>query len=70
VRALLPTPIESRKRDRFCLRVWNDLLRGCSAVEVFDFFQLRGLAAYPHRHHCLAALRSNNGARNAASPIE
>jgi hypothetical protein len=33
------------------------VLRGCGAAVDFDFFQLPGLATYPHRHHCLAALR-------------
>jgi glutathione S-transferase len=35
---------------------WHDLLQGCSAGEVFDYFRAAGLAAYRHRHHCLAAL--------------
>jgi hypothetical protein len=34
-----------------------DMLRACSAVEVFDFFHSAGLATHSYRHHCLAALR-------------
>jgi hypothetical protein len=36
---------------------WHDMLRACSAVEVFDFFHSAGLATHSYRHHCLAALR-------------
>jgi hypothetical protein len=39
---------------------WQNLLRGCSAVEVFDLFHDPGLATPSHRHHCLAALRGDN----------
>jgi hypothetical protein len=38
---------------------WQDLLRGCNAVEVFDLFHGPGLATQSHRHHCLAALRGD-----------
>jgi hypothetical protein len=37
--------------------LWHDMLRVCSAVEVFDFFHSAGLATHSYRHHCLAALR-------------
>ena len=33
-----------------------DILRACSAAEVFDFFHCAGLARNPHRHHCLASV--------------
>jgi hypothetical protein len=32
------SPTESRKRDLICPSVRQDILRGCSAGEVFDFF--------------------------------
>jgi glutathione S-transferase len=35
---------------------WQDLLRACGAVKVFDFFHCAGLAAHGGWHHCLAAL--------------
>jgi hypothetical protein len=38
---------------------WNNLLRGCSAVGLFDFFYSSGLATPRYRHHCLAALRGD-----------
>src|ERR1700712_5980179 len=39
-----------------------DLSRGCSAAADLDFSQSSnypGLAAHPHQHHCLAALRAD-----------
>jgi hypothetical protein len=39
------------------------VLQGCSAAEVFDFFQLLGLATHRYRHHCLAALPADKPAR-------
>src|SRR6202022_112064 len=44
------SPTESRKRDLICSWVRQDILRGCSAGEVFDFFIFPGLASHPHRH--------------------
>jgi hypothetical protein len=32
-----PARTESRKRDLICSGVWQDLLRGCSAIEVSTF---------------------------------
>jgi hypothetical protein len=43
--------------DRVMPAPWHDMLRACSAVEVFDFFHSAGLATHSYRHHCLAALR-------------
>jgi hypothetical protein len=43
--------------DRVIPAPWHDMLRACSAVEVFDFFHSAGLATHSYRHHCLAALR-------------
>jgi glutathione S-transferase len=60
--------------SRFIPACRQYLLRACSAGEVFDFFQLPGLATRWHRHHCLAALQGDKGFRFAArvpvSPIE
>jgi hypothetical protein len=50
----------SRKRELFCCACEKELLRGCSAENVFDFFHCTGLAAFAYRHHCLTALRSDD----------
>ena len=46
--------------DRVIPGPWHDMLRACSAVEVFDFFHSAGLATHSYRHHCLAALRRDS----------
>ena len=38
----------------------KELLCGCSAEKVFDFFHCAGLAAFAYRHHCLAALENDD----------